>query len=81
MVQETSARRNASSVADAVRAIVVSPEYPVKPHLLVALGDELLISNDAGQSWTDRIVKFVLEHGIACVLAPQGLEPSAPLRS
>jgi hypothetical protein len=37
-------------VGDAVNGIVLSPEFPAKPDVLVMLNDALLVSRDGGRS-------------------------------
>lgn len=67
------------AIADAVNAIVVSPEFPDTPSVLVALTTALLISRDGGQSWGDWRKGLDLAQGVSAVAAPQGLAPDAPL--
>jgi photosystem II stability/assembly factor-like uncharacterized protein len=64
---------------DIVNGIVLSPEFPTKPHVLVASSTALLISCDGGRSWSDWKTGQIFEEGIASVVAPQGLEPGALL--
>lgn len=66
-------------VTDAVNAIVLSPQFPAKPDVLVLLGETLLVSRDDGQSWSDWKSGLSIEQGLASVAAPQGLDPGAPL--
>jgi photosystem II stability/assembly factor-like uncharacterized protein len=65
--------------SDAVNGILLSPEFPAKPDILVALSTALLISRDGGQSWSGWKAGLALEQGVACVAAPQGLDPDALL--
>jgi photosystem II stability/assembly factor-like uncharacterized protein len=67
------------AIADAVNAIVLSPEYPAKQDILVMLSNALLISRDGGQSWSDWKADLHFEQGLSAVAAPQGLEEGAPL--
>lgn len=66
-------------IADAVNGIVLSPEFPTQPDVLVMLSTALLVSRDGGQSWSDWKAGLSFEHGLASVAAPQGLDPGAPL--
>ena len=66
-------------VTEAVNAIVLSPEFPAKPDVLVMLSTALLVSRDGGQSWSDWKVGLAFEQGLGSVAAPQGLDPGAPL--
>lgn len=68
-----------NAIADAVNAIVVSPEFPDTSSVLVALSTTLLISRDGGQSWADWREGLDLAQGVSAVAAPQGLAPDAPL--
>jgi photosystem II stability/assembly factor-like uncharacterized protein len=61
----------------AINAIVLSPEFPAKPEILVMLDDTLLISRDAGTSWSEW--PNLKQSSVTAVAAPQGLDPEAPL--
>lgn len=75
----TWSRRGEDVVTDAVNAIILSPQFPDKPDVLVLLGEGLLISRDGGQSWSDWKSGLPIEQGLASVAAPLGLNPEAPL--
>jgi photosystem II stability/assembly factor-like uncharacterized protein len=64
---------------DAVNAILLSPEFPETADVLVMQGDDLLLSRDAGQTWAERPASLEAGEGLACVAAPLGLAPDAPL--
>lgn len=66
-------------VTDAVNGIVLSPEFPAQPDVLVMLSTALLVSRDGGQSWSDWKAGLAFEQGLASVAAPQGLDPGVPL--
>jgi photosystem II stability/assembly factor-like uncharacterized protein len=68
-------------IVDPVNDIVLSPEYPVRPDILVMLSRALLVSRDGGQSWSDwrADLSDKLDEGVTSVAAPQGLAPDAPL--
>jgi photosystem II stability/assembly factor-like uncharacterized protein len=66
-------------IPDTVNAILLSPQFPEKPDVLVALSQVLLVSRDGGQSWSEWKPGLSFEQGIASISAPQGLEPNAPL--
>ena len=66
-------------VAGAVNSILLAPQFPAKPDVLVLLEDALLISRDGGRLWSDWKPGLSLEHGTSCVAAPHGLDPGAPL--
>lgn len=63
----------------AVNSILVAADYPARPHLLVSLGDRLLVSRDDGISWQAWPLGVNPEGGITALAAPLGLEPGAPL--
>jgi hypothetical protein len=75
--------------AQSISAILLSPEYPAKPQLLAMLASALLVSRDGGTTWENAIPKPILMGprdagldlgpGAACVAAPMGLDPGAPL--
>jgi photosystem II stability/assembly factor-like uncharacterized protein len=75
----TWARLGAGVIDEAVNAILVSAEFPNKSDLLVMQPSRLLLSRDAGQSWLDWPSGVELKEGLACVAAPLGLDPDAPL--
>ena len=75
----TRARLGEAAIPDAVNAIVLSPQFPARPELLVLTGDALRISRDGGATWADWQAGLVLDQGAACVAAPLGLVPGAPL--
>jgi photosystem II stability/assembly factor-like uncharacterized protein len=66
-------------VTDTVNGIVLSPEFPARPDLLVLLSTAVLVSRDGGASWSDWKAGLSIEQGIASVAAPQGLGPDAPI--
>jgi len=68
-----------AAITGAVNAIVLSPQFPARPDLLVMLSDALLVSRDGGGTWSDWKPGLALEEGMASVAAPQGLDPDAPL--
>ena len=49
------------------------------PDILVMLSDGLLLSRDGGRSWAEWRSGVEFGEGLACVAAPQGLDPDAPL--
>ncbi len=66
-------------MTDAVNAVILSPQFPHKPDILVLLGEALLISRDGGRHWSDWKAGLSIEQGMVSVAAPQGLDPQAPL--
>jgi photosystem II stability/assembly factor-like uncharacterized protein len=72
-------RLGQEAMTEAVNGLALSPEFPAKRDILVLSGDALLISRDGGQSWREWKAGLTLEEGGACVAAPLGLTPDAPL--
>jgi photosystem II stability/assembly factor-like uncharacterized protein len=73
---ESWARLGEGAVERAVNAILVSPDFPRQPDLLVLADDELWLSRDGGQDWR-RVEEAPRD--ISAVLAPIGLAPRSPL--
>jgi photosystem II stability/assembly factor-like uncharacterized protein len=63
----------------AVNAVILSPHFPTRPHVLAAVENRLLISRDGGGAWSARAPESILGEGIAAVAAPQGLGKNAPV--
>jgi photosystem II stability/assembly factor-like uncharacterized protein len=72
-------RPGKGAVADTVNGILLSPEFPAKSDLLMLLANGLGISRDGGHSWLNWKAELPIEGGLASVVAPQGLDPGAPL--
>jgi photosystem II stability/assembly factor-like uncharacterized protein len=69
----------AGGPAQSVSALLLSPEYPAKPQVLAMLANDLLVSRDGGATWDAWSPDLDLGPGAACVAAPLGLDPGAPL--
>jgi photosystem II stability/assembly factor-like uncharacterized protein len=67
------------SITDAVNIILLAPEYPAQPDVLVLHEDRLLVSRDGGETWADWKTDVSIEEVVASVAAPQGLAPGVPL--
>jgi photosystem II stability/assembly factor-like uncharacterized protein len=67
------------AMGEAVNRVLLSPGFPDRPHVLALLADALLISRDGGETWASWEAEVPAERGMACVAAPQGLAPGAPL--
>ncbi len=63
----------------AINDIALSPNFPAKPHILLLVEDNLLLSRDKGQSWTNAQTIVDLTEGVSTSSVPQGLEPNDPL--
>lgn len=72
-------RLGAAIIIDAVNAILLSPAFPEQADILVIQADRLLLSRDGGRSWSDWKTGVEFDAGLACVAAPLGLDPGAPL--
>ncbi len=66
-------------VTGAVNAIVVGPAFPTKPDLLALLSAAVLISRDGGRSWSSWQAGLSFDQSTASIVAPSGLDQSAPL--
>lgn len=68
-------------ITDVVNAIVLSPEYPAQPEVLVMLDAALLVSRDDGASWSEWETDGAMIRGqnTSAVAAPQGLGDDARL--
>ena len=67
------------NLTDSINDIVLSPDYPAAPEILVLLRDDLLVSRDNGRTWSKWQADLTLDEGASTVVAPQGLAPGAPL--
>lgn len=76
---DTWSRRGKQQIAEAVNAVSLSPDFPAHPDMLVLLSDAVLVSGDAGASWSARNTAASLEDGTTALVAPLGVGPAAPL--
>ncbi len=58
----------------AINTLLVAPEFPTKPDLLILHDDRLLISRDAGHSWVPCCADMAEDTGLTAVVAPCGLD-------
>ncbi len=65
---------DSEGIAGSVDAILLAPDYPAKPDLLLLNGGELLISNDNAVSWRPWPGANTIEEPLTAVLAPSGLD-------
>lgn len=72
-------RLGGGAIEGAVNTILLSPEFPARPEMLVSLADALLVSHDGGQTWSDWNPDFDVQQSVTAVAAPLGLGPNAPL--
>jgi len=61
-----------------VNQIVLAPNFPDQPDVLVVLSNALLISRDRGQTWMDWKADLGMEQQLMCAAFPQGLTPNLP---
>jgi photosystem II stability/assembly factor-like uncharacterized protein len=73
------ARLGEDGIRDVVNAIILSPRFPEKADILVTVGEGLLLSRDGGQTWAEWGSGVEFGAGLTCAVAPQGVEPDAPL--
>jgi hypothetical protein len=69
----------AEAIAGAINQVILSPSFPTTADILVAVAEDLLISRDGGDSWSDWQPGHSFSQGIASVLAPEGLDTGAPV--
>jgi photosystem II stability/assembly factor-like uncharacterized protein len=67
------------ALCSAINAIVLSPEFPSRPDILVMLDDTLLISRDGGTSWSAWPMTMSQTEMVTAVATPQGIDRGAPL--
>lgn len=67
------------ALTGAVNGIVLAPQFPAQPDILVLLHDALVVSRDHGQSWSEWRPGLQFDLDTASIAAPHGLEPHAPL--
>jgi photosystem II stability/assembly factor-like uncharacterized protein len=72
-------RLQAENIDGAVNAILLSPQFPDEPEILVAGSDRLLFSRDGGQQWSAWGTSGRFDDGLACVAAPEGHGAGASL--
>jgi photosystem II stability/assembly factor-like uncharacterized protein len=72
-------RLGENDIDESVNCVILSPEFPAKPDVLVTLSTSLLVSRDGGRSWAEWKACQTFEQGLTSVAAPQGLAPDAPL--
>lgn len=72
-------RLHMNTANDPVNSIVLSPDFPGKPDLLVISGDDLLISRDGGRCLTSWTTHLSQDQQVAAVAAPEGLDAGAIL--
>ena len=72
-------RLGEEEISGPVNSVLVAPEFPDPPDILILPGDALLISRDGGRSWSNWEDGLSTDRSLVSVTAPQGLEPGAPL--
>jgi photosystem II stability/assembly factor-like uncharacterized protein len=65
--------------AEPINSIMLSPDFPAAPELLVLHGGSLLCSTDGGSTWAPWRADRLAELDITAVLAPQGFGNDAPV--
>jgi photosystem II stability/assembly factor-like uncharacterized protein len=65
--------------AGAVNAVLLDPEYPAPPRLLVLMDSGLYLSEDNGESWLELPLDLAEDVAPMCVAAPEGLTAGALL--
>lgn len=62
-----------------VNGIVLDPQYPTRPRILVLLHAALLVSEDDGATWSEWRPDLQGDQALTCIAAPLGLENGTPL--
>lgn len=62
---QTWEQRPEPTFTGAVNSIILSPDFPAQPNIVVHLDDQLLTSNDAACSWTE--LSLPAQQKVACV--------------
>jgi photosystem II stability/assembly factor-like uncharacterized protein len=76
---QTWMRLGGEAVAGAVNELVLSAQFPAEPHILAIVDNRLLVSRDAGHSWSCAKPDFTPDQDLSAVAAPEGLHSTAPL--
>jgi photosystem II stability/assembly factor-like uncharacterized protein len=64
---------------EAINAILLSPTFPDTPDMLVVSNDNIWLSRDGGQSWSNQTPNKDFGAEFTSALAPVGFESGAPL--
>lgn len=62
-----------------MNTVLLLPEFLDRLEMQVPLADDLLVSCDGGQTWSERNPDSSIEQSITAVAARLGLGPNAPL--
>lgn len=69
-----------NEIGEVVNSVVLSPNYPDEPDILVLHSDGLVFSGDGGQTWQRRPAAGVdPDAGLSAIAAPAGPAPGKPL--
>ena len=68
-----------NKINQAVNAIVTAPKYPEHPEVLVIHGQDLLLSRDGGNTWSEWRPAAISDKPVSAILAPQGFGLNAPI--
>lgn len=66
-------------LTEPINSILVGPDFPVKPELLVLHGGELLFSADGGETWGAWRGERLAGLQVTAALAPRGFDDGAPV--
>jgi photosystem II stability/assembly factor-like uncharacterized protein len=67
------------ALGGAVNAILVAPDFPQTPTILVVTSSGLWLSEDDGSTWSEFTADVPPDEAVVAVAAPLGLLPGAPL--
>jgi len=71
-------RLGKSQLKEPVNVVLLVPEYPVQPGMLVLHGGTLLISANGGRSWKPWRADVLGGKDVTAILTTNGFEPGAP---
>ncbi|PWH15009.1 MAG: hypothetical protein DDG58_11960 [Ardenticatenia bacterium] len=72
-------RLGGDALSGPINGIVLDPQYPARPRILVLLHAVLVVSEDDGATWNEWHPDLPDDRALTCVAAPLGLENGAPL--
>lgn len=72
-------RLGGDALSGPINGIVLDPQYPARPRILVLLHAALVVSEDNGATWNEWYPDLQDDQALTCVAAPLGLENGSPL--
>jgi photosystem II stability/assembly factor-like uncharacterized protein len=72
-------RLGRDALSGPINGIVLDPQYPARPRILVLLHTALVVSEDNGATWNEWYPDLQDDQTLTCMAAPLGLENGSPL--